>query len=79
MLKSTSQKELATQFLEFVSSPEFQNVIPTTNWMYPAFDAKIPEGFKSLAQPTKSFLFNSEIVASNQKKWIDEWLESSIR
>jgi thiamine transport system substrate-binding protein len=79
MLKSTSQRELATQFLKFVSSPAFQNIIPTTNWMYPAFDAEIPERFKSLAQPTKSYLFNSEIVASNQKNWIDEWLSSSIK
>ena len=79
MLKSSSQSELATQFLKFVSSPDFQNIIPTTNWMYPAFDAKIPDGFKSLTQPTKSYLFNSEIVASNQKNWIDEWLSSSIK
>ena len=79
MLKSTSQRELATQFLKFVSSPAFQNIIPTTNWMYPAFDAEIPEGFKSLDQPTKSYLFNSEVVASKQKNWIDEWLNSSIK
>ena len=36
MLKSSSQKALAKRFLEFMMSPGFQELIPTTNWMYPA-------------------------------------------
>ena len=77
MLKSSKQPKLASQFMYFIASPEFQNIIPTTNWMYPAFNAELPDGFDSLAVPTKSHLFDSELVASNQKKWIDEWLTSS--
>ena len=78
MLKSSKQPNLASEFMKFVASPEFQNIIPTTNWMYPAFKAELPEGFDNLAMPTKSHLFDSELVASKRKKWIDEWLTSSI-
>ena len=67
MLKSSSEPELAAQFLEFMVSPEFQNIIPTTNWMYPAYNAEIPEGFEALAKPSKTLLFNSENVAANQR------------
>ena len=79
ILKSSSEPELAAHFLEFMASPPFQNIIPTTNWMYPAYDAEIPEGFKAVAKPSKSLLFTSENVATNQKKWIDEWLTASTK
>ena len=79
ILKSSSEPELAAQFLKFMASPEFQNIIPTTNWMYPAYDAEIPEGFEALAKPSKSLLFDSENVATNQKNWIDEWLTASTK
>ena len=79
MLKSSSEPELAAQFLKFMASPEFQNIIPTTNWMYPAYNAEIPEGFEALAKPSKTLLFDSESVATNQKNWIDEWLTASTK
>ncbi len=79
MLKSSSEPELAAQFLEFMASPEFQNIIPTTNWMYPAYNAEIPEGFEALAKPSKTLLFDSKSVATNQKNWIDEWLTASTK
>ena len=77
MLNSSKQPVLASQFMKFIASPEFQNIIPTTNWMYPAFKAELPVGFNNLPIPAKSHLFDSKVVASNQKKWIDEWLNSS--
>ncbi len=79
MLKSSSEPELAAKFMEFIASPAFQNTIPTTNWMYPAFTGEIPGGFETLAKPTKSLIFKSKDVASNQKKWIDEWLAASTK
>ena len=33
---SSQQKALGRQFLQFMMSEEFQSIIPTTNWMYPA-------------------------------------------
>ena len=49
----TDQPVLAQRFLEFMVSDAFQDVIPTTNWMYPARtpDEGLPEGFETLAMP----------------------------
>ena len=79
MLKSSPQPELAIKFLKFLASPAFQNIIPTTNWMYPAFDAELPKEFEETSKPSKSHLLNSQIIESNQKRWINEWLTSSIK
>ena len=43
---------LARSFLEFLISPEVQQKIPRTNWMYPARDGiALPESFRSLTRP----------------------------
>ena len=44
---TTDQPDLADAFLDYMTGPEFQAVIPTTQWMYPAVDLPdgLPEGF----------------------------------
>lgn len=79
MLKSAPQPELAQAFLKFMQTEGFQSVIPTTNWMYPVMKMDLPEGFDGLVQPEKSFLFGPDEVEENQKKWIEEWLQSSVK
>ena len=58
MLVGSDQPELAKDFLDFMLSPEFQTVIPTTNWMYPAAldPSALPEGFETLIQPETTLL-----------------------
>ncbi len=75
---STDQPELARQFLSFVGSRGFAEIIPTTNWMYPATDAgdALPEVFRSLDKPDVTLLLAPEDVAANRKEWIREWLEA---
>ena len=46
MLKNAPQPELAKQFMAFIQGPEFQGIIPTTNWMYPTQTSAIPDGFE---------------------------------
>ena len=70
MLKSSSQPELAEKFLNFIITPA-QNIIPTTNWMYPAFEAEVPNGFKTLIAPNKSLLFPPDEVAMKQAGLMD--------
>lgn len=81
MLKAASNPELARQFLKFMISPAFQNIIPTTNWMMPAAatDVELPPAFGKLVKPAKTLLFTPEEVAANRKLWIDEWLEAMSR
>lgn len=48
-LKSSQQQKLADQFLNFMLTDEFQQIIPTANWMYPVTDITLPQGFETLS------------------------------
>ena len=69
---------LADQFLAFMLSPGFQNIIPTTNWMYPATRSHtaLPAAFDSLVSPKATLLFDASVVARQRKIWIREWLDA---
>ena len=66
---------LARQFLEFMLSPVFQDIIPETNWMLPVVNTSTPYNpvFDLLVMPEKTLLFPSAEVAANRKAWVDEW------
>ncbi|CAN7197901.1 thiamine ABC transporter substrate binding subunit [Pararhizobium sp. LjRoot235] len=76
MTKTAKDPALAKDFLSFVTGPEFQSIIPTTNWMLPVAATKepLPEAFGKLVHPGKTYLMSSDEVAANRKAWIDEWL-----
>ena len=73
MLKGAPEPELARNFMNFILEDGFQAVIPTTNWMYPAGKAALPDAFDGLIAPTKSLLFTPDEVAANKSDWVDEW------
>ena len=75
-LAGTDQPDLADQFLSFVVSDAFQQIIPTTNWMYPAVTPKsgLPEGFETLHKPEKSMLLQPEEAAAVRDEALAEWL-----
>jgi thiamine transport system substrate-binding protein len=77
-LAGTDQPELADQFLEFMVSDAFQQIIPTTNWMYPAVTpaAGLPAGFDSLIQPEKSLLYSPDEAAKVRDQALAEWLSA---
>ena len=74
-LASTDQPELADEFLQFMVSNEFQSVIPTTNWMYPAVmpDDGLADGFDTLIKPEKSLLLPAEDAAAIREEALTEW------
>jgi thiamine transport system substrate-binding protein len=72
VLAGSDQPELAQAFLAFTQSPDFQIVIPTTNWMYPATDTPLPEGFET-ARPEKSLLLQSDEAQSLRDAALAEW------
>ncbi|EKT60119.1 thiamine ABC transporter substrate binding subunit [Providencia sneebia] len=72
-LKNSAQPELAKQFLQFMLTPEFQNTLPTTNWMYPVIDIPLPEVYSALPLPKKSLLFSSQEVAKERQNWVRLW------
>ncbi|CAD7047548.1 thiamine ABC transporter substrate binding subunit [Pseudorhizobium endolithicum] len=76
LVTMSRQKELAKEFLRFMMSPAFQDIIPTTNWMMPAGETAepLPPAFDRLVKPAKTFLMDPAEVAANRQAWIDEWL-----
>lgn len=67
---------LAREFMTFMTTPGFQDAIPTHNWMMPAgpVSEALPAAFGALIDPEKTLLFTPEEVAKNRRAWIDEWL-----
>lgn len=72
---------LAAQFLDFMTSPAFQSIIPETNWMMPAAGNGIELNpvFNQLVTSDKPLLFDSDTVAMNRSDWVEEWLEAMSR
>ncbi len=81
MLKNSPHKALAQKFLAFMLSDTFQNIIPTTNWTYPATKTAegLPEGFGSLYIPNTMMLMDGKTVQSNRKAYINEWLGATAK
>jgi thiamine transport system substrate-binding protein len=81
IVKSSKQQKLARQFMQFMLSADFQNVIPTTNWMYPAANTAgdLPKGFDTLHRPKTSLLMSGAEVGKNRKAWLGEWLAALNR
>ena len=75
LVKSSTHKDLARKFLAFMTTPGFQDAIPTGNWMFPAAatSTPLPDAFGALVKPAKTLMFTPEEVAKNRKAWIDEW------
>lgn len=72
VLAASDQPELAQAFLAFTQTPGFQTAIPTTNWMYPATDIPLPEGFET-ARPGKSLLLSAEEAQAARDPALAEW------
>jgi len=72
---ASDQPDLARAFMTFMLSPEFQSVIPTTNWMYPAAlpASALPDGFETLIAPEKVLHFSGDEAAALRDAAIDRW------
>jgi len=56
LLKSAKNKNNAKAFLDFMISPDFQNIIPLTNWMYTVIDIPLPDSFRVNPKSDKPLL-----------------------
>ncbi len=75
LVEASPEKALAQKFMRFMLTPDFQNEIPTTNWMLPAAETSValPDSFSKIVKPEKTLLFTYDEVHENRKAWIDEW------
>lgn len=73
---TSDQPELADQFLKFMISPAFQDVIPTTNWMYPAVISStgLPDGFDTLITPKSALIYPAGEALQARDEALSEWL-----
>ena len=81
MLNSSKHKELAKEFLHFLHSETFAEIIPTANWAYPVIKTKqgLPKAFETLTQPSKMILLDGKTVEAHRKEIINEWLRALER
>jgi thiamine transport system substrate-binding protein len=72
-----AKNPLAAKFMAFMTTPAFQDVIPETNWMFPAAKTSKPlnPAFDKLVKPAKTLAFSADEIA-NRKAWVDEWLSA---
>ena len=76
ILKSSKNKEMANNFLNFMISDDFQSVIPSTNIMYPVTSVSLPEAYNKLEIPN-AIQLDPRDINENKEKWINEWLNAS--
>lgn len=71
----TDQPELADAFLAFMLSAGFQDVIPTTNWMFPAVmpDAGLPDGFADPSDVATALFLDPIAAQAARDEAIAEW------
>ncbi|WMY97174.1 MAG: thiamine ABC transporter substrate binding subunit [Arsenophonus sp.] len=77
-LANAHNPKLAKKFLQFMLSPAFQTILPTTNWLYPATNIPLPEVYKKIQMPKKTLQFNAEIINQYRNKWIYLWQNAVI-
>lgn len=77
VLKSSKHQALAKQFLAFMHTKTFADIIPTANWAYPVVKgAKLDKAFESLHRPEQMILMDGVTVEAQRKAIINEWLEA---
>ncbi|WKS80638.1 thiamine ABC transporter substrate binding subunit [Edwardsiella tarda] len=79
MLKHSAQPALAHQFMQFITTPPFQEAIPTGNWMYPVTAVPLPPAFANLPKPQTALSFTPAEVAQHRAEWIRAWQNALSR
>jgi thiamine transport system substrate-binding protein len=81
ILKDTSNRDLAEQWIDFMLSVRYQEDLPLNQFVYPVNSkAQLPEVFvkhtQIVKQPVK---LTPEVIAANRDRWIEEWTEVVLR
>lgn len=80
-LAGAAQPDLADQFLAFILTDTFQDIIPTANWSYPSAQPteEWPQVFRDLPLP-ETALFYDEVTAEERRvPALDAWLSGMTR
>ena len=75
ILEKSEKKQLAADFLAFMTSSEAQSIIPTTNWMYPAKqpDIELPVAFTEGLSEIEPIYLDPNTASSLKDSAIEVW------
>lgn len=81
IVATSTKQALAQDFLRFMVGDEFQSIVPTTNWMYPAVtpEGGLPEAFDQLTVPDAALLFPADEAGAARDAALAEWLDVLAR
>ena len=72
IVKGAKNRKAAEAFLDFMLSPDFQNAIPLTNWMYPVIGTtELPGSFSHAPKPAKTLLVDPESLPGLDRQALD--------
>ena len=73
IIKKENNQKISQEFIDFLLSSISQNIIPTSNWMYPAISyQELPAGFIS-PDSIKTLPILKKVNAEKTKKWLKLW------
>ncbi len=77
VVKGTDNPRLAREFIDFLLSVEVQEMLPETEFMFPAnAEAKLPEAWETCAlTPPAPAVLSLGTVAQNDDRWLQAWAE----
>ncbi|HHT47871.1 MAG TPA: thiamine ABC transporter substrate-binding protein [Firmicutes bacterium] len=74
IVKGTPQPENARRLVDYILSPEFQTLIPETQFMYPVrADLELPASFRVAARAERLFNLSPAEVDANLERWLSAW------
>lgn len=75
IVRDTDVPELAHRFLDYVLSVEVQQLIPTSNWMFPVNElTPLPDEWVLYAVvPENPVRLDAQLIEENEARWLREW------
>ncbi len=76
VLRGAEHPELARELVDFMLSPEWQEALPMSNFVFPVLDVPLPEEFATWAQRAEDPLqLPPATVDAQRETWIEQWRE----
>lgn len=74
IVKGAANPQGARQLVDYLLSPEFQSLIPESQFMYPVTtDVKLPESFQVAAKAKRILNLPLDQVAAKLDRWLADW------
>ncbi|RJL04920.1 thiamine ABC transporter substrate-binding protein [Paracoccus aestuarii] len=77
-LAGSDQPELAQAFMDWIVTPEFQQVVPLANWSLPAAlpEDQWPQVMRDLPRPDTTLFYSEDEAEALRQPALDEWLRA---